>query len=196
MNKRVWKPGTVIYPVPAALVSCRDDVHGDNLITVAWTGTICTDPPMCYISLRPERLSHEIVSRSGEFVINLTTAKIARATDWCGVKSGRDFDKFKETGLSKAPAQVVNVPLVAESPVNIECKVTEIKKLGTHDMFLAEVVSVSASEEYFSEDGAFDLNSSELICYSHRKYCKVGQQVGHFGYSVKKPVKKKPRRKK
>lgn len=195
MSKVRWKPGNLIYPLPAVLVSCRSKTHGDNLITIAWTGTICTNPPMCYISIRPERHSFDIIKESGEFVINLTTANMARATDWCGVKSGRDFDKFKETGFTKGEAEIVDVPLVNESPLAIECKVTEIKELGSHHMFIAEVVSATVDDEYLDESGKFDLNRSELICYSHREYRKVGQRLGHFGYAVKK-LKKKSRRKK
>ncbi|OQY40469.1 MAG: flavin reductase [Spirochaetaceae bacterium 4572_7] len=195
MSKVQWKPGNLIYPLPAALVSCSSKTHGDNLITIAWTGTICTNPPMCYISVRPERFSYDIIKESGEFVINLTTAAMARGTDWCGVRSGRDFDKFKECGFSKTKANVVNAPLVTESPLSIECKVIEIKELGSHHMFLAEVVSSTVDDKYLDESGAFNLNNSELICYSHREYRKVGQKVGSFGYAVKKP-KKKPRRKK
>lgn len=195
MSKVRWKAGNLIYPLPAALVSCSSEEHGDNLITVAWTGTICTNPPMCYISVRPERFSYDIIKDSGEFVINLTTAKMARGTDWCGVKSGRDFDKFKECGFTKGKAELVNVPLVNESPMCIECRVTEIKELGSHHMFIAEVVSTTVDDKYLDETGAFNLNDSELICYTHREYRKVGQKVGHFGYAVKK-VKKKPRRKK
>lgn len=195
MSKVRWKPGNLIYPLPAALVSCSSKEHGDNLITIAWTGTICTNPPMCYISVRPERFSYDIIKESGEFVINLTTASMARVTDWCGVKSGREFDKFKETGLTRGKAEIVNAPLVNESPLSIECKVTEIKELGSHHMFIAEVVSATVNDEYLDESGAFDLNRSELICYSHREYRKVGQRLGHFGYAVKK-LKKKIRRKK
>lgn len=195
MSKIRWKPGNLVYPLPAALVSCSSETHGDNLITIAWTGTICTNPPMCYISIRPERFSFDIIKESGEFVINLTTAKMARATDWCGVKSGRDFDKFKECGFTKGTAEFVKAPLVNESPLSIECRVTEIKELGSHHMFIAEVISATVEDEYLDDTGAFDLNRSELICYSHREYRKVGQKVGHFGYAVKK-LKKKPRRKK
>lgn len=195
MSKKRWKPGNLVYPVPAALVSCSSKTHGDNLITIAWTGTICTNPPMCYISIRPERFSYDIIKESGEFVINLTTAKMARVTDWCGVKSGRDYDKFKECNLTKSPAEIVSAPLVEEAPLSLECRVTEIKELGSHDMFMAEIVSVTVDEKYLDENDKFDLNSSEIVAYSHGQYRKLGQQLGHFGYSVKK-LKKKPRRKK
>ena len=195
MSKIRWKPGNLIYPVPAVLVSCSSETYGDNLITVAWTGTVCTNPPMCYISVRPERYSYNIIKESKEFVINLTNTSIARETDWCGVKSGRDFDKFKECGLTKAPAEIVKVPLVKESPLSLECRVTEIKELGSHSMFIAEIVSTTVDDKYLDEEGQYHLNSSDLICYSHREYRKLGQKIGHFGYSVKK-LKKKPRTKK
>ncbi|QEN05932.1 flavin reductase family protein [Thiospirochaeta perfilievii] len=195
MSKVRWKPGNLIYPLPAALVSCRSKTHGDNLITIAWTGTICTNPPMCYISIRPDRYSYDIINESKEFVINLTTTQMARGTDWCGVKSGRDYDKFKECGFTKGEAEVVDVPLVNESPLAIECKVVEIKELGSHHMFIANVVSATVDDKYLDDTGAFNLNQSDLICYSHREYRKLGQKIGHFGYAVKK-LKKKPRRKK
>ncbi len=195
MNKVNWKPGNLIYPLPAALVSCRSKTLGDNLITIAWTGTICTNPPMCYISVRPERFSYDIIKESMEFVINLTTAEMARATDWCGVKSGRDFDKFKECGFTKIESEIVNAPMVGESPLSIECKVTEIKELGSHHMFIANVVSATVEDKYLDPDGSFNLNRSELICYSHREYRKLGQKIGTFGYAVEK-IKKSPRRKK
>ncbi|QEN08814.1 flavin reductase family protein [Oceanispirochaeta crateris] len=194
-----WKPGNMIFPVPAVLVSCGNRENGYNLITVSWTGTICTNPPMCYISLRKERLSHEIISRDREFVINLSTEKMAKATDWCGVKSGRDFDKFKECGFTAVPAQKVVAPLVGESPVAIECRVSEIKELGSHDMFLAEVLSVSVDDQFLDgSNGAFDMGAAGLIASSHGKYCGLKEPLGHFGYSVKKPKKKskKPSRKK
>ena len=146
--KQAWKPGTVVYPLPAVLVSCGATPDEYNLVTVAWTGTVCTSPPMCYISLRPERHSYGIIRRTGEFVINLTTERMARAVDWCGVKSGRDCDKFRETGLTPAPAAAVAAPIVAEAPVSIECRVKQILPLGSHDMFLAEVVGVQVDEHY------------------------------------------------
>ena len=186
MSKIHMKPGNMVYPLPAALVSCADKAGNTNLITVAWTGTICSDPAMLYISVRPERHSYGMIKESGEFVLNLTNEAIIKAADLCGVKSGRDVDKWKLTGLTPEKAYVVNAPLVKESPVSIECKVVEIKKLGSHDMFIAEVVSVDADEKYFDKDGRFNLNTSGLIAYSHGDYLKTGERVGTFGYSVKK----------
>lgn len=185
----------MIFPIPAVLVSCGSREEDYNLITVSWTGTVCTNPPLCYISLRKERLSHEIISKEGEFVINLSTEDMAAATDWCGVKSGRDFNKFKECGLTAVKASHVNAPLVAESPVAIECRVLEIKELGSHDMFLAEVLSVSVDDSYLDTDsGAFDMQRAGLIASAHGKYCGLKPPLGHFGYSVKKKKKKKKRK--
>jgi len=175
------------------MVTCGEERSEYNIITIAWTGTVCTDPPMCYISVRPGRHSYGIIKRTGEFVINLTTASLARVTDWCGVKSGRDVDKFNETGLTPIPGDIVKAPLIAESPVNIECVVTEIKELGVHHMFLAEVVTVHASKEFIdSETGLFRFNESNPICYSHGKYYETGALIGKFGFSV---MKKKTRSK-
>ena len=148
MAKQTWKAGNMLYPLPAVMVSVTDDKGQDDIITVAWTGTICTNPPMVYISVRPSRFSHHMLMETGEFVINLTTEKLTRATDYCGVRSGRDVDKFKETGLTREKAEFVKAPMIKESPVSIECRVTEVKKLGSHDMFLAEVLAVHADEEY------------------------------------------------
>lgn len=185
--KQSWKPGTMIYPLPAVLVSVGEREEGYNLFTVAWTGTVCTNPPMCYISVRPERHSYEILKRTGEFVINLTTARLARATDWCGVRSGRDYDKFKEMGLTPESAAVVKAPVVAESPVSIECRVRQIIPLGSHDMFLADVVNVLVDEEYIDpESGKLDLQRAELIAYSHGEYFRLGEVIDHFGWSVRK----------
>ena len=190
MAKRPWKPGTMIYPVPAVLVSCGDAQQGYNIITIAWTGTICTDPPMCYISVRPERYSHGLIRRSGEYVINLTTRSLAFAVDWCGVKSGRDFDKFKEMGLTPMPAQKVAAPLIAESPLSIECRVREVMPLGSHDMFISEVVAINAEEGLFNpHTGAFEFSHAEPICYSHGRYFPLGPILGTFGYSVRKKKK-------
>ena len=191
--KQSWKPGTMIYPLPAVLVSCGATAEEYNLFTVAWTGTVCTNPPMCYISVRPERHSYEIIKRTGEFVINLTTASLARATDWCGVRSGRDYDKFAEMGLTPMSAVEVSAPVVAESPVSIECRVKQILPLGSHDMFIAEVVNVLVSEGYIDpESGKFDLRRAEPITYCHGEYFRLGEVVGHFGWSVRK--KRKPKR--
>jgi len=177
----------MIYPLPAVMVSCGSSPEEYNIITIAWTGTICTDPPMCYISVRPGRHSYEIIRRNGEFVINLTTKDLAFATDWCGIKSGKDFDKFAEMGLTPVKALKVNAPLIKESPVNIECVVKEIKELGSHHMFISEVVAVSASKKYFNEkSGTFRFNDSNPLCYSHGKYYETGSYIGKFGFSVEK----------
>lgn len=197
MIKKTWKAGTVLYPLPAVLVSCGATPEEYNLLTVAWTGTVCTSPPMCYISVRPERHSYEIIRRTGEFVINLTTEEMARAVDWCGVRSGRDFDKFRETGLTPAPGEKVAAPIVEEAPVSIECRVRQVLPLGSHDMFLAEVVNVQVDSRYIDpESGRFDLERARLIAYSHGEYFALGEAIGHFGWSVrrKKTVKKRTRR--
>lgn len=185
MSKIAWKPGTFIYPIPAVLVSCGD-MEKSNILTVAWTGIICTNPAMVYISVSPKRYSHNIIKESGEFVINLTTEKLAFATDWCGVKTGAKVDKFKEMRLTKEKGNFVKSPLIKESPVSIECKVKEIKKLGSHDMFIAEVLSIDATDEYIDEKGAFDITKCNLIAYANGKYFTMGKQVGTFGYSVRK----------
>jgi len=186
MAKREMKPGNMVYPLPAALVSCADKKGNSNLITVAWTGTICSDPAMLYISVRPERYSHHMLEETGEFVLNLTAEKIIKAVDMCGVKSGADTDKWKLTGLTPEKARKVSVPLVKESPVNIECRIFEKKELGSHDMYMAEVIAVNADERLFDEKGRFDLNKSGLIAYSHGEYYTLGKKTGSFGYSVKK----------
>ena len=195
--KQSWKPGTMIYPLPAVLISCGESDEEYNLFTVAWTGTVCTNPPMCYISVRPERHSYEIIKRTGEFVINLTTASLARATDWCGVRSGRDYDKFAEMGLTAETAAVVKAPIVAESPVSLECRVKQIVPLGSHDMFIADVVNVLVDEEYINpETGKLELERADMIAYSHGEYFHLGKAIGHFGWSVRKKKKThKPRTK-
>ena len=186
MKKVNFKPGNMIYPLPAVMVSCGDMDHVSNILTVAWTGTICTNPPMAYISVRPERFSYHMIKETGEFVINLTTKELAFATDYCGVKSGRDVDKFKEMGLTPIPASEVKAPMIKESPVNIECKVRQILPLGSHDMFLADVVAVHADEKYMDEKHKFHLEQAEPIIYSHGSYFGCGELLGTFGYSVKK----------
>lgn len=186
MAKQTWKAGNILYPIPAVMVSVTDGAGQDDIITVAWTGTICTNPPMVYISVRPSRFSHHMLMETGEFVINLTTEKLTRATDYCGVRSGRDVDKFKETGLTREKAEFVKAPMIRESPVSIECRVTEVKKLGSHDMFLAEVLAVHADEEYMDENNRFDLNRACPLVYSHGEYLGTGKKLGTFGYSVKK----------
>uniref|UniRef100_UPI0040564EA3 flavin reductase family protein n=1 Tax=Alistipes sp. TaxID=1872444 RepID=UPI0040564EA3 len=189
--KSIWKPGTLIYPLPAVLVGCGDSPENYNLITIAWTGTVCTDPALCYISVRHERHSYELIRRTGEFVINLTTEELARATDWCGVRSGREFNKFKEMGLTPIAGSAVKAPLVAESPLSIECRVKEIIPLGSHDMFLAEVVAVQADDAYIDpESGKFSLEQAHPIVYSHGEYFTLGKAIGKFGWSVRKKSRK------
>lgn len=186
MGKQNFKPGNMLYPLPAVLISVADKAGNSNLFTVAWTGTICSDPPMVSISVRPERYSYHMIEETGEFVINLTTEELAFATDYCGVKSGKDTDKWQEMKLTKIPGEQVNVPMVGESPVNIECRVTEKRELGTHHMFMAEVVAVHADEKYMDEKGRFHFNDAKPIVYSHGRYLSVGEEIGSFGYSVKK----------
>ena len=186
MGKINFKPGNMLYPLPVVMVSSADKDGKPNIITIAWTGTICSDPAMVSISVRKERYSHKLISESGEFVINLTTEDLAFATDYCGVKSGRDVDKFKEMNLTPLKADIVSAPLIAESPVNLECKVTEVKELGTHDMFLAEVVAVHVDDAYMDEKNKFHLEYAKPIVYSHGTYLKTGEEIGTFGYSVKK----------
>ena len=186
-KKQSWKPGTMIYPLPAVMVSCGATEEEYNVLTVAWVGTICSTPAMCYISVRPERHSYDIIKRNGAFVINLTTEDMAFATDWVGVKSGWDYNKFEEMGLTPRRAEMVEAPIVAESPLSIECRVKEIVPLGSHDMFIAEVVNVKADERYLDpESGAFDMQRADLLAYSHGKYYGLGDFIGKFGWSVKK----------
>lgn len=192
MAKQDWRPGTMVYPIPAVMVSCGNKREEYNIITVAWTGTICSDPAMCYISIRKNRHSYDIIKRNMEFVINLTTKDLAKATDWCGVKSGAKVDKFKEMNLTPAPSKVISAPIIEESPLSIECKVTQIIELGSHDMFMAEVVNVQADERFLNkETGAFSLASSNPLCYSHGHYFQLGELIGKFGFSVEKKKKKK-----
>ena len=186
MGKQLWKPGNMLYPLPVVMVSLADRDGRPNIITLAWVGTVCTNPPMVSISVRPETYSNTILKESGEFVINLTTKELAFATDYCGVKSGRDVDKFKEMGLTPIPASEVKAPMIKESPVNIECKVRQILPLGSHDMFLADVVAVHADEKYMDEKHKFHLEQAEPIIYSHGSYFGCGELLGTFGYSVKK----------
>ena len=186
MSKVSWKPGNMLYPLPAVLVTCRDKQGNDNVLTIAWTGTICSDPAMLYISVRPERYSYPMIRETGEFVVNLTTEELLKATDYCGVRSGRDEDKFRAAGLTKGEAQQVNAPIIMESPVNIECKVKEIVPLGSHDMFIAEEVNVQVSDEYMNENGTFDLSAAKPLAYSHGRYYEMGAELGSFGYSVRK----------
>lgn len=188
--KRNWKPGTMIYPLPAVLVSCGNKEDGYNLLTVSWVGTICSNPPMCYISVRPERYSYPILKKNMEFVINLTTRDMAYATDWCGVRSGKEYDKFAEMKLTPGQATVVSAPIVEESPLNIECRVREVISLGSHDMFIADVVNVMADEKYIDpETQAFKLEETDLLVYSHGHYYGMGEEIGRFGWSVRKKQK-------
>lgn len=186
MAKQSWKPGNMLYPVPAVMVSCQRENEKANIITVAWAGTICTNPAMLSISVRPERYSYDIIKETKEFVVNLVTSDLAYATDYCGVKSGRDVDKFKEMNLHKSISKVVKAPGIEESPVNIECRVMEIKELGSHHMFIAEVVSVNIDDKYMDKTGKFNLNKAGLVSYSHGEYFELGKKLGKFGYSVAK----------
>lgn len=176
----------MLYPAPAALVTCGDEPSNYNIITISWAANICTDPAMTSISIRPERHSHALIRRTKEFVINLTTEKLAFATDFCGVRSGRSNNKFERMKLTPLPGRHVKAPLIKESPVNIECKVTEIKKLGSHDLFLAQVLCIHADDQYMNKTGAFDLRKAGLLAYSHGKYYALGKHLGHFGFSVRK----------
>ena len=179
----------MIYPLPAVLVSCGNTPERRNLITVAWTGTICTNPAMCYISIRPERYSYDIIKEEMEFTINLTTEAMARATDWCGVRSGRDFDKWKETGLTPMPGVKVGCPYVEEAPLSIECRVKEIIKLGSHDMFIADILCVTVDESLITPEGKLCLDKCGLAAYAHGEYFSLGKKLGSFGYSVRKKKK-------
>ena len=211
MAKQAFKPGNMLYPLPAVMVSCQypeehdpqcanPDLQGKpNIITVAWAGTVCTNPPMLSISVRPERYSYHMIEKSGEFVVNLTTEALVRATDFCGVRSGREVDKFKEMHLTPQPSREVSAPGIAESPVNIECRVREIKPFGSHNMIIADVVAVTIDDKYMDEKGKFHLNSTGLVTYSHGEYFLLGKKLGTFGYSVakkKRPQHKKGRKKK
>lgn len=186
MAKEIWKPGNMLYPLPVVMVSVSDGNGGNNIITLAWVGTVCSEPPMVSISVRPERYSYSILRSTGEFVINLTTKDLVFATDYCGVKSGRDVDKFREMRLTALPASQVAAPLIGESPVNIECRVREVKALGSHDMFLADVAAVHADERYMDANHKFRLEDAEPIVYSHGTYFGCGERLGTFGYSVRR----------
>lgn len=188
-SKISWKPGTFIYPIPAVMVSCGT-MEKANIITVAWTGILNTNPAMVYISVRPERYSYKIIKEKKEFVINLTNSALTRATDWCGCRSGEKYDKFKEMNLTKQKAKYVKCPMIKESPVSIECKVKEIKKLGSHDMFIAEVLSINVDSKYIDKKGAFDIQKCDLISYANGGYYTQGKKIGKFGYSVKNNKKK------
>lgn len=198
MAKQIWKPGNMLYPLPVVMVSVRDKKGNDNIITVAWAGTVCTNPPMVSISVRPDRYSYHMLMESGEFVINLTTEELCRAADYCGVKSGREVDKFQQLGLIKEEASVVSAPMIGQSPVNIECRVARVEELGSHHMFLARVEAVHADETWMDEKGRFDLNRALPVAYSHGEYYGLGKKLGSFGFSVRKKtagIGKKKRRK-
>ncbi len=186
MAKQNFRPGNMLYPLPVVMVSTADKTGRFNIITVAWTGTVCSDPPMVSVSVRPERYSHHIIEETGEFVINLTTEALVRSVDYCGVRSGRDTDKFRACSLTPLKADFVSAPLIEESPVNIECIVTEQKSLGTHTMFLARVAAVHADDRYMDEKGRFCLEKAKPIVYSHGQYLATGRTLGTFGYSVRK----------
>ena len=185
--KKDWKPGTMIYPLPAALISCGSNQEEYNIITLSWVGTICSTPPMCYISIRPSRHSYDIIKRTGEYIINLTTVEMAKATDWCGVRSGKDYNKFEETQLTAGKASIVNAPLIEESPVCIECKVKEIISLGSHDMFISDVVNMRIDEQYIdAKTGRINLRQAKLISNINGHYHSWGEKIGKFGWSVQK----------
>lgn len=191
MSKQYWKPGNMLYPVPAVMISCKREGERPNIITVAWAGTINTSPAMVSISIRPERYSYDIIKETKEFVINLVTKDLTFATDYCGVKSGRDVDKFKEMKLTALDSKLVKAPSIEESPVNIECKVKDIIPYGSHHMFTAEVVSVTVDDKYMNEVGKFELNKTGLVAYSHGEYFELGRRLGKFGYSVQKNKRKR-----
>ncbi|MCR5508163.1 MAG: flavin reductase family protein [Lachnospiraceae bacterium] len=190
MSKQSWKAGNMLYPVPAVMVSCKRDKEKANIITVAWAGTVCSEPAMISISVRPERYSHDIIEKSGEFVVNLVTEDLTRICDWCGVKSGKDHDKFKEMKLTEYRSEFMDTPAIAESPVNIYCKVVKTERLGSHDMFIGEVMGVTVDDSHMDANGRFKLEECGLIAYSHGEYYALGKKLGKFGYSVKKPERK------
>ena len=192
MAKQIWKPATLLSPLPAALVTCGT-VEEPNVLTIAWTGIINSSPAMTYISVRPERWSHHIIKESGEFVINVTTDNLVRAADFCGVRSGKDTDKFAEMNLTALPASKVSAPILAQSPISLECKVTEVKHLGSHDMFIAEIVAIQVEDKYIDADGRLDLRKAGIMFYSHGEYFAQGKKIGQMGYSVKKKRTKNPK---
>jgi len=189
MARQYWKPSNMLYPVPAVMISSADENGRPNVMTAAWAGTICSDPVMLSVSIRKERYSHSLIKNSGEFVVNLTTSSLVKVTDYVGVKSGKDIDKFNLPGdlkITPSPSKYIKAPGIAESPVSLECKVKDIIELGTHDMFIAEVLSTDIDEKYLDENGRFDLAKADLIAYSHGEYYTLGNLLGKFGYSVKK----------
>ena len=197
MTRQYWKPANLLNPIPAVMITCRDENGRDNVMTAAWAGTVCSDPVMVSVSIRKERYSHDIIEKSGEFVLCLTNRKLAKVTDYVGVRSGRDMDKFALEGdlhISRGKARFVNAPLINESPVCLECRVRQILELGSHDMFVAEVVSTDVDDAYLDENGRLDLKKADLIAYSHGEYYALGNLLGKFGYSVKKPRRKKTKK--
>lgn len=186
MAKQLWKPGNMLYPLPAIMVSCGREGEKPNIITLAWAGTICSDPAMVSVSIRPERYSYDIIKETREFVINLVTKDIAHAADYCGVKSGRDVDKYREMNLNPLPSKYIKAPGIEESPVSMECRVKDIIPLGSHDMFISEILGVTVEDSYMNESGKFELNKSGLVAYSHGEYFELGKRLGKFGYSVEK----------
>ena len=191
MGKEFWKPGNMLYPVPAVMVSSQREGEKPNIITLAWAGTVCSDPAMVSISVRPERYSYDIIKETGEFVINLVTRELAFATDYCGVKSGRNVDKFRDMKLTPLASKQIKAPGIAESPVNLECQVQEILPLGSHHMFLARVAGVTVEDSYLDESGKFRLNDTKLVAYSHGEYFVLGEKLGKFGFSVEKRRRKR-----
>lgn len=187
----MWMPGTMLYPVPAVMVSCQSIEGIKNIVTIAWTGIICSDPAMLYISVRPERHSYNIIKETGEFVVNMPNRKLAFATDFCGVKSGRDIDKFEHLKLTPGKSNLVTAPYIDECPISLECKVKDIIRLGTHDMFISEILCVNVDESLLDNKGKLNLNKAELICYTHGEYRTLADSLGHFGYSVRKKDTKK-----
>ncbi len=196
MAKEIWQPGNMLYPIPAVMVSCGKEGVKPNIITVAWAGNVCSSPAMLSISVRKERHSYAAIKETGEFVVNLVDRKLVRAADWCGVRSGRDYDKFAEMKLTPLESQKIAAPGIAESPVNIECRVKEVLELGSHDMFVAEVLCVTVEDKFMDEKGRFDLGAAELVAYSHGEYFALGEKLGKFGYSVAKKKTGKNGRKK
>lgn len=194
MAKQHWQGGNMLYPVPAVMVSCKREGEKPNIITVAWTGTVCSAPPVVSVSVRKERYSYGILKETGEFVINLVTRELTFATDYCGVKSGRDVDKFSQMKLTQQPSKHIQAPGIAESPLNLECRVMQVIPLGSHDLFLAEVLGVTVDERYMDEHGKFHLNDAGLVAYSHGEYFQLGEKLGKFGYSVAKKRKNSSRK--
>ncbi|MCR5556516.1 MAG: flavin reductase family protein [Butyrivibrio sp.] len=196
MAKEIWQPGNMLYPIPAVMVSCQRPGEKPNIITVAWAGNVCSSPAMLSISVRKSRYSYDIIKETGEFVVNLTNEKLTRATDWCGVRSGRDYDKFKEMKLTPQESAKISAPGIAESPVNIECKVKSVIELGTHDLFIAEVMCVTVDDKYLDDKNRFDMKKAKLVAYSHGEYFTLGEKLGKFGYSIAKPKSKSKSKKK